>query len=275
MDQRELAEAVLETFVQRRDVYAVQRADGAYHPVHAQITPELVAQHLAGIITLGHYVLDTDSATRVICFDVDLEAEGVWMSYPDFEDMPGGLTRAEEDAWTAGRVKAYSSRPREDWRDRAHPGRLWYKQLLRTMGDALAYGMRHELGVPTLLTYSGSKGVHAYGLTGPVQAAEARAGAELAMATAGKVLGGSFAPSRGSNFYKMTDGPIWAASVAVERFPKQDSLDGKKLGNLIRLPLGVNQKSPDPCFIVDERKALTHLEPVENPLDVLLARSAH
>lgn len=275
MSQRELAHAVLETFVQRRDVYAVQHADGGYRPVHADLTVEMVEQHLAGVVTLGHYLLDADSLTRVICFDVDLEPEGLWMRYPDFDHLPGGLTREQEDAWTAGQVRSFPSRPRDDWRDRAHPGRAWYKQLLRTMGDALAYGMRSELGVDTLMTYSGSKGVHAYGLIGPMPAAEARAGAALAMDTAGRVLGGTFSPARGSNFYKMVDGPTWAGSVAVETFPKQDSLDGKKLGNLLRLPLGVNQKSPDPTFVVDERLALTRLEPVTDPLSVLLARSAH
>ena len=86
---------------------------------------------------------------------------------------------------------------------------------------------------------------------------------------------GQFQPDRGKNFYKIVGGAPWAASVSVETFPKQDSLEGKKLGNLLRMPLGRNQKSPDPCFFVDQRAAQTHLDPVEDPLSVLLARSAY
>lgn len=275
MSQRELAEAILSTFVQRRDVYAVQSPTGAYRPVWEELTTQVVERHLAGQMTVGHYMPDPHGLTRVICFDIDLEKDGVWMQYPDLAQLPEGLSRADEDAWTAANTVVHPAHPREDWRDRAHPGRAWYKQLLRTFGDALAWGMRTELGVDTLLSYSGSKGVHAYGLTGPVAASEARAGAQLAMAAAARVLGGQFAPDRGSNFYKIIGGAPWATSVAVETFPKQDSLEGKKLGNLLRMPLGTNQKSPDPCFFVDERAALTHLDPVDNPLDVLLARSAH
>lgn len=275
MDQSRLAETLLETFVQRRDVYAVQDRNGAYRPIYQELTTHVVERHLAGEITVGHYMPDEQALTRIICFDVDLEVDGVWMQYPDFAQLPEGLTRDGEDAWTGKSTVVHPSRPREDWRDRAHPGRGWYKQLLRTFGDALSWAMSSELGIRTLLSYSGSKGVHAYGLTGPIPASEARAGAQIALAAAGGVIGGMFAPARGSNFYKISGGAPWATSVAVETFPKQDSLEGKKLGNLLRLPLGTNQKSPDPCFFVDQTKAQTHLEPVTDPLSVLLARSAY
>lgn len=275
MTYRDLAEAILETFVQRRDVYAIQSPNGAYRPVWQELTTQVVERHLAGQMTVGHYMPDAQGMTRAICLDVDLEKEGVWMQYPDLAELPEGLSRADEDAWTAAHVVAHPARPREDWLDRAHPGRAWYKQLLRTVGDALCWGMRTELGVEVLLSYSGSKGVHAYGLTGPIPASEARAGAQLAMDAAAGVLGGQFLPDRGKNFYKIVGGAPWAASVSVETFPKQDSLEGKKLGNLLRLPLGRNQKSPDPCFFVDQRAAQTHLDPVTDPLSVLLARSAY
>lgn len=275
MSQRELAEAILETFVQRRDVFAIQSANGAYRPYYQPLDVGVVERHLAGGLTVGHYMPDTQGLARAICLDVDLEKEGVWMQYPDLAHLPEGLSRADEDAWTAARVIVHPSRPREDWLDRSHPGRAWYKQLLRTFGDALCWAMRTELGVDTLLSYSGSKGVHAYGLTGPIPASEARAGAQLALEAAAGVLGGQFVADRGKNFYKIAGGAPWAASVSVETFPKQDSLEGKKLGNLLRMPLGRNQKSPDPCFFVDERAAITHLDPVTDPLSVLLARSAH
>lgn len=50
----------------------------------------------------------------------------------------------------------------------------------------------------------------------------------------------------------------------METFPKQSSMEGKKYGNLMRLPLGVNRKNPsDPCFFVDRTKAYSRLDPVD------------
>jgi hypothetical protein len=55
----------------RRTAYAVQRADGRYRCVPSPLTPALLAAHLAGRLTLGHYVLDEQEQCRYAVFDAD------------------------------------------------------------------------------------------------------------------------------------------------------------------------------------------------------------
>ena len=144
------------------------------------------------------------------------------------------------------------------------------------------------LGIHTAVAYTGNKGIHVYGFTGTVKAGDARDAAELVMES-----GKYFKPSRGDNFYAderrevipmtvddgpeteylrrwQTEGPLPGFSpdvfhnFHVEVFPKQRSLEGKDLGNLVRLPLGKNLHAPsDPTFFVDLTAALTEFKPVD------------
>lgn len=257
-----LAQLILETYVQRRDVFAVQDNSGAYRPIYEPLTESVVSEHLAGTRTIGHYTADPEGLTRILAFDVDLEEAGTWTRYPLPEQFPN-LEGPEMDRWMASHSQQIVYAPRQAWLDRTHPSRSFVKYMLRTVAEGLAYGIRTELGLHTAIAYSGNKGVHVYGFTSPVDVAEARAGLELALDAAGPMIGGQFELSRGKNFYKLFSGPAWSDSFAVEMFPKQSSMEGKKLGNLMRLPLGVNRKNPtDPCFFVDRVAAYSHLDPV-------------
>lgn len=265
-----LEDLILETFVARSDVYARQDLNGGYMPVYQPLDANTVARHLRREISVGHYLATGEGITKVVALDIDLEPHGVWMQYPEPDEYPMDLGGAELDQWMSTRVTVHPARPRLDWRDRSHPGRAWYKQLLRTAAEYLASAMERELGIPTLITYSGHKGVHVYGLTSGVHVSEAKAGAELTLHSAGRHFGAEFEPLRGNNFYQLAGGPPWAQSFAVETFPKQDTMEGKKLGNLMRLPLGGHLKSPmDPTFFVDRATAYTHLDPHPDPAALL------
>lgn len=77
-------------------------------------------------------------------------------------------------------------------------------------------------GLKTVVEYSGFKGYHVWlPLSRPCPAAEAREFGLLIHSHAGEV----------------------SAEVSVEVFPKQVRLQGKHLGNLIKLPLGVHQRT--------------------------------
>lgn len=266
----ELAPLIREAFVARDDVWARQDLSGGYMPNWNPLTTELIEQHLAREVSVGHYLANPEGTTKIIGLDIDLEPEGVWMQYPEPDAYPENLPVDQLDAWMAQQVVAHPSRPRYDWRNRAHPGRAWYKQLLRTSAEYLANAMETELGVPTLIAYSGHKGVHVYGLTTGVHVSDAKAGAELAMLASGRFFGAEFEPLRGKNFWQLVGGAPWAQSFAVETFPKQDTMEGKKLGNLMRLPLGVNHKSPtDPTFFVDRTTSYLNLTPHPDPAALL------
>src|SRR5260370_1377705 len=57
----------------RRDCYAVQLADGTYARVQKPVTEALLADHLAGRLTLGTYVIDEVGHCAFAVFDADME----------------------------------------------------------------------------------------------------------------------------------------------------------------------------------------------------------
>ncbi|MBX5458786.1 MAG: hypothetical protein IRZ31_17985 [Thermogemmatispora sp.] len=61
----------LERLGGRRTAYGVQRPDGRYRCVRAPLTPAVLAAHLAGRLTLGHYVLDEHGRCSYAVLDAD------------------------------------------------------------------------------------------------------------------------------------------------------------------------------------------------------------
>jgi hypothetical protein len=135
--------------------------------------------------------------------------------------------------------------PREVWLGEESTIKADLRGQLFCLAAGLADRIDRVLQVPALVAYSGSKGVHVYGLLDrATAAAEAReAGAYVLESW------GGFVPSRGKNFYKH-DGDYRALEIEV--YPKQDAIrDGDGLGNLVRLPLGVNRKTKQHGFFID------------------------
>lgn len=211
--------------------------------------------HLEGTSTYGHYLLSTDSRCKLFAFDVDLEKAGYipTVSYQT----------SDEDQWKASFVHydGKNHNLRDAWLDRANPARDFMKLQFKEIAHMLLKGIVEELGLPCVAAYSGSKGFHVYGFTGLVDASEARLGAQIVLDSLG-----CFRPLRGDNFFTHKDSdPIEGyGNLSIEVFPKQDSLDGKDLGNLMRLPLGRNLKSPnEPTFFIDMTSPLGDLVPMD------------
>lgn len=241
-----VVDLLAKTFIARTDVKAIQHPNGAWSPHTADgrvdgaklpWTRADLEAHLNGTKTFGHYLLNTDSQCKLFAFDIDLEknsAPGTPHPYQGYySDDTGGVH--EFDA-------------RADWHDRNHPGRNWSKYQLKMVASKL---MRHitELGIPCAAAYSGNKGLHVYALTGLISASDARDGAGIVL----EMLGG-WTASKGNNFFRSDDtDPITGyPNISIEVFPKQSILNTGGLGNLMRLPLGKNLKSPDdPCFFLD------------------------
>ena len=57
----------------RRDSYAVQLANGAYARVCSQVTTHILAEHLAGKLTIGTYVIDERGCCSFAVLDADQE----------------------------------------------------------------------------------------------------------------------------------------------------------------------------------------------------------
>lgn len=212
--------------------------------------------HIAKERTFGHYLIGDDDQCKLFAFDIDLEK-----NTPPRSGHAGftGTYVNERDE-----VVEYDAR--EAWLDRAHPSREQTKISLMLTAYSLASVIVEELEIPTAVAYSGGKGVHVYAFTGLIKAADAREGAQLVLDSVG-----DFEPTRGDNFFRTTDQSVrnHLRNLTIEVFPKQDSLEGKDLGNLMRLPLGRNLKNPkDPTFFIDMDKGLDKMTPLD-PLAAL------
>lgn len=260
-------------FVQRRDVKAVQFTSGAYSPdrelrslgSHGPLgfKVEHLEAHLAGTATYGHYLLDTDDQARVFAFDIDLEKVGTWCDIPPFEGVDPSISDEDYEKL----VTTHECNPRELWSDRSALGaRKWYKMQMGLLARNFAKVITKDLELPCAAAYSGNKGIHVYGFTGPMPAVEVRAAAHLALG-----IMDEWDPKRGNNFFqhRVSDPMIGYPSFSVEIYPKQDSLGGKDLGNLMRLPMGRNLKSSDPCFFLDLTTPAGVMAPHPDPVRLL------
>lgn len=293
---KELAKLFAKKFIQRPGVKAVQldrnggglsqgdwfpdtridpqKRPNSPHLPHGFNMDHLLA-HLAGERTYGHYLLDEDSNCKLFAFDIDLEKSGSYITLPDWSKAPDKFDDpAAEEAWFMENsltdvVDGKGQTLRDLWMDRsrtAAPARKWFKYQMKHLAHVIAAKVV-ELDIPCAVAYSGSKGVHVYGFTGTLPAQEVREAAMLVLDMLDE-----FEPMRGKNFFRhKNDDPVHGfQNFSVEVFPKQGSLDGKTLGNLMRLPLGKNWKNPkDPTFFVDMTTALAEMKPHSDPVKLL------
>lgn len=247
---REIAKLFASKFIARSDVKAIQRSNGDYNPINEPFSMTDLLAHLTCERTYGHYLLNTDNKCKLFVFDIDLDKAD-----PD-RDLyyPVPTEYNEYGDWH----NFVPGNPREIWLDRSQIlARNYFKYLLRSMAHKLAAAVSKSLEIPTAVAYTGSKGVHVYGFTGLMDAADVREGASIILEDLDE-----FEPLRGQHFYRHKEEPTQGGSdpllsyagLTVEIFPKQVTLDGKTHGNLVRLPLGRNQKNPkDPTFFLDLR----------------------
>lgn len=255
---KQLVRLFAEKIIARPDIKAVQNTDGSYMPTRGQgFDGASIRAHLAGEATYGHYLLNTDDTTKLFCFDVDLRGS---KKQPDGTEIPDGHlpTLGLEPGEVAAAFQP--GNPRVVWANRKDPRRNYLKYSMRVCGHLLAERIWSELGIPVAVAYSGSKGIHVYGFTGRVPAADAREGAQIVLDSM-KI----FKLERGDSLYGLANEEVENpfANFTIEVYPKQSSLKDKDLGNLLRLPLGKNTKSKDPTFFVDMTSALTELKPVD------------
>lgn len=274
----ELAQIMGERFIQRTDVKAIQFSSGAYVPDNF---PDLknpsryqplgwlgrhILSHIEGRQTYGNYMLDKNNFTKFFAFDIDLEKQGTWVEHPKWEDIAS--ENAEDDNQIFDdNTKIHLCNPRELWADRSALGaRAWYKWQMSQLAHMFCRVIKNHLKLPCAAAYSGSKGIHVYGFTGPIPAQEAREGALLVL----DILG-QFEPLRGENFFRHKEGGVMGfPSFSIEIYPKQNAIDNKDgYGNLMRLPLGRNLKSSDPTFFLDLGAPLAQLRPHPDPVRLL------
>lgn len=219
-----------------------------------------LTNHISGLYTYGHYLLDSDDQCRVFCYDIDLKPNSDTFTGHYMPDIIN-----EE-------VQPVPFDAREAWLDRSHPSRAWTKIQMGMLARKLVSAIFKELGgVPgfngAVASYSGNKGIHVYGFVDPQPAEGIRLLAHHVLDVTD-----DWELERGEHIYryKLQDPFMGYPNFNLEVYPKQDSLDGKDLGNLIRLPLGKHLKNPgDPTFFLDLRTAPGVMTPHPDPVRLL------
>jgi len=145
----ELARLIGHRLIARKDVKALQTPDRGYERRKRQFTMKNMHEHIEGTRSWGHYLLDTDSTTKIFAFDIDVDKEYRHVvtneSDPEFE-------------------------------------RMWF--ILQTMADGLgqrAHRSAIEMGVDCTIavSYGGGKGLHVIGIFDePLPASASRSLAE-------------------------------------------------------------------------------------------------
>lgn len=247
----ELIKAIGTRFISRKDVKAEQDKKGAWHPVvqdprdpsspYVPFSLKDFNDHLTGTRTLGHYVLGTDNTAKFFCFDLDLDPEGFYI----LDEDPDG----DPDDPAEVIAKAVRCNPREEWLNTENPqAQAYFTRTLRTLAEGLAYrATRLHPGLHVAIANSGGKGLHVYGfMSKPEPATDVRWVARTIL----EDVPNQFAPVRGDAFWKhKTTGAF--SNITIEVFPKQDTLSEDGLGNLIRLPLGINRKTGNRGYFVN------------------------
>lgn len=184
-----------------------------------------IHDHIEGTRSWGHYLLDTDSTTKIFAYDIDADAE----------------------------YRHVVTNPND-------PGyeRMWF--IIHTMAEGLgsrAQRVSREIGIncKVILNYGGGKGMHVIGIFDePLPAEASRSLAEA-------ILGSfnCFQLHRGDIFWKHKE---YYPELTIEIFPKQTKVDPGGYGNLMRLPLGVNAKTGRNAFLVKPGKILVPDDPI-------------
>lgn len=245
---RELEDTIVKRFIERKDVKAKQRG-AEYHPVvrgNGERVPWSradITAHLSGERSYGHYMVSPEGKAKLFAFDIDLEQPS---------KHTGKICRwigiNEDGTWED--MEPRECNPREAWHHPDAPDsliRFLRSELVSTAHELTSMVNRLLPDVPVAVSYSGNKGIHVYGLTGPHSGDELREVAKEILSAVGK-----YEPIRGENFYASTgtDLKVHNTNVSIEVFPKQGNLEGKDLGNLMRLPLGVNAKSGKRAYFI-------------------------
>lgn len=266
---KEIAKLLANQFIARPDVKAKQSRFGTYAPDRTPFTMADLVAHIQGKKPLGHYMVNTDDTVKLFAFDIDLE-KNMPVGHP-LHQQGLQLPTMEMDGEYFNFEPAC---PRTVWMSRQQgPARNMMRVQMRSMAHQLVREIEDTLGIKALAAYSGSKGIHVYGFCGKGTPAKvAREAAQFILDGLGWQL------LRGQNVYHYQGNDIepylhYYQHYTLEVYPKQDSLEGKDLGNLMRLPLGINYKSPkDGAFFIDMRTPLNDLAPMD-PLEALTSKN--
>ena len=234
---REAAALMGKLFINRSDVKAIYRADraGRWHwtAVREKYRMADFIRHLtSGEACLGTYLLTSASRCKFLAFDLDLAKSGKFWPIITGDSMA--------DMWVDLEVREgnLESSLHLDW-NHAH---AWARLILLEGIRDIRQQIRQQLQVENTLTVITGGGAHVFlPLPELMDAALVR---DIGHAILGEIPAARQRSTAFFDYGAMNE-------VSIEIFPKQDSLDGKDLGNLIRLPFGWHHEAGIRTYAID------------------------
>lgn len=248
---KEAASLMGDLLIHNRESKAVFRPDhtGKWHwtAIKEKFTMQDFVNHLTGNHCLGTYLLAPDSTVKFLAFDLDVRKQGKYYVVRDLEEIEA-LEAAGHYAETAtpqpqgvfdpdlaeGNLEAALH-------EVSDPAFRWVRIVLWEAIQSITRQVKANLDLPELTIITGG-GAHIFvPLPEPMPAADAR--------SAGIEIMASLPNAKQRNEIFFDYGTFQELSIEV--FPKQDSIEGKNFGNLIRLPFGWHYEAGIRTFAVD------------------------
>lgn len=224
--------------IARKDVKAVEFSDGTgWRPDESPFTIGDFRAHIAGKRTLGTYMVGSDSRVKFFALDIDLlkdGKEGPYYLLDEDDSDPTTTTRVDGvlqiDEPQIGPIESALHDPDA-------PAYRWVRVVLRAQIDAFQGIVREQFGLESLAVLTGGGAHVLVPLPEPTHAKRIRSDVIDVMRQTG------FTEFRGKNFFVSEGSDPNTATTTIEIFPKQDDMEGKNFGNLIRLPLGIHRRT--------------------------------
>ncbi len=247
---REGAKLLGDLFIHRRDAKAVYTLDAKgdhWSMVNKPYTLKDFVAHFETDASLGSYLLDQDSTVKFFAYDIDLMSAGTYLMIRDIEEI---LALESDGYWDDGidhetDLELRVGNLEAALHDSSAEAHRWTRIVLLTVLRELSRRVEGELGLKSLSVITGGGAHLLVPLPEPQPAAEVRA---AAIDVIDRSIGFSRKGS-GDIFWKY--GEFLHHPLEVEVFPKQDSLDGKKFGNMIRLPFGIHKEANVRTYAID------------------------
>jgi len=242
---REAASLMGKLFVNRRDVKAVYRPDhsGKWHwTAHPfPYTMPDFSEHLLGKHCLGTYLLNPDNTVKFMVFDIDIAKTGkYWRCYDidqivDLEDRGYGFDMDLRE----GPLEAALHDPTAD----AH---RWVRIILLDCIRRLCQLVRTEIDQIPVTVITGGGAHVIVPLPAPIAA-------EMTRAVGQEIVRRLPTATRINKMFWSYGG---LGELTIEVFPKQDTLEGKDYGNLIRLPYGWHHEAGIRTYSIDPESVI-------------------
>jgi hypothetical protein len=113
------AELLGKTFIQRNDIFASQLEDGRYVAIKEPLTQRHLELHIKGHLTLGAYMMASDSTTRLMALDADGDNGLVDLADLSYELEAEGIPTYLETSRRGGHLWFFFENPHEGQRVRA------------------------------------------------------------------------------------------------------------------------------------------------------------